>query len=67
MRLVAAWFLRGNLSGDMDAQEIDQVVEARLKARAEKNWAESDRIRDLLTAKGIVLEDGKEGTRWRKA
>ena len=37
------------------------------QARTEKNWAESDRIRDQLTAMGVVLEDGKGGTTWRLA
>ena len=43
------------------------LIAARLQARAEKNWAESDRIRDQLTAMGVVLEDGKGGTTWRLA
>jgi peptide/nickel transport system substrate-binding protein len=42
-------------------------IAARLQARAEKNWAESDRIRDQITAMGVVLEDGKGGTTWRLA
>ncbi|MGV8274932.1 CysS/YqeB C-terminal domain-containing protein, partial [Pseudomonas aeruginosa] len=41
--------------------------QARLEARAAKNWAESDRIRDQLTAMGGVLEDDKGGTTWRLA
>ena len=43
------------------------LIAARLAARAEKNWAESDRIRDQLSAMGVVLEDGKGGTTWRLA
>ena len=43
------------------------LIAARLQARAEKNWAESDRIRDQITALGVVLEDGKGGTTWRLA
>ena len=42
------------------------TIAARLKARAEKNWAEADRIRAELTAQGIVLEDGADGTTWRR-
>jgi cysteinyl-tRNA synthetase len=41
---------------------IQQRLEARTAARAQKNWAESDRIRDELKAKGIVLHDNKDGT-----
>ena len=40
------------------------VLEGRAKARAEKNWAESDRIRDILKAAGIVVKDTKEGAQW---
>lgn len=42
--------------------EINNKVERRLAARAAKNWAESDRIRDELLAQGIVLKDNKDGT-----
>ena len=40
------------------------VLEERAKARAEKNWAESDRIRDILKAAGIAIKDTKEGAEW---
>jgi cysteinyl-tRNA synthetase len=46
---------------------VEALIAARLQARADKNWAESDRIRDQLTAMGVVLEDGKGGTTWRLA
>ena len=42
------------------------LVAARTAARAGKNWAESDRIRDELAAKGVILEDGPGGTSWRR-
>ncbi len=44
--------------------EILAAIEARNAARAAKNFAESDRIRDELLAKGIVLKDSKDGTTW---
>lgn len=47
--------------------EIDALVEERLAARKEKNWARADEIRDLLKARGIVLKDTAEGTRWERA
>ncbi|MBN8532576.1 MAG: cysteine--tRNA ligase [Rhizobiales bacterium] len=44
----------------VDAKKINSLIEARLAARAAKNWAESDRIRDQLVAMGIQLMDGKD-------
>ena len=46
---------------------IDGLVADREAARERKDWAEADRIRDLLAAEGILLEDGPEGTRWHRA
>lgn len=60
-------FLQAGAEGKVDAAEVDALIAARLQARAEKNWAESDRIRDQLTVMGVVLEDGKGGTTWRLA
>jgi len=45
---------------------IEDAIEARLAARKAKNFAEADRIRDDLKAKGIVLEDGPKGTSWKR-
>ena len=46
--------------------EIDEMVAARQAARKNKDFAESDRIRDELLSRGIVLEDTREGVRWRR-
>ena len=43
-------------------EEIQSLVNERNEARANKNWAESDRIRDLLIKKGYTVKDSKEGT-----
>jgi len=48
----------------VDEVAIADAIAARKAARAAKNFAESDRIRDDLLAKGIVLKDGPEGTSW---
>ncbi len=49
------------------AEEIESRISARNAARAAKNWAESDRIRDELAGMGIVLKDSKDGTTWEVA
>ena len=60
-------FLQAGAAGKIDSAAVEALIQARLQARADKNWAESDRIRDELTAMGVVLEDGKGGTTWRLA
>ncbi len=47
-------------------QEIKKLIEDREKARKEKNWEKSDKIRDELKRKGVILEDTSEGVRWKK-
>ena len=47
--------------------DIEKLIEARQAARAAKNWAEADRIRDELKEKGIVLEDTPQGVKWHRA
>ena len=49
---------------DVDEAEIERLIAERNAARAAKNWAEADRIRDALAARGIILKDGPEGTTW---
>jgi len=45
---------------------IDALVTRREEARASKDWAEADRIREALTAEGVVIDDTPEGPRWRR-
>jgi len=48
-------------------ERVDALIEQRRAARQAKNWAEADRLRDLLTEAGIVLEDKPDGkTEWRR-
>lgn len=48
-------------------EEVERLIEERNAARKAKNWAEADRIRDDLKARGIVLEDTAQGVKWHKA
>jgi cysteinyl-tRNA synthetase len=52
-------------AGTIDAAWVEAQIAARKAARQAKNFAESDRIRDELLAKGVVLEDTQDGTTWR--
>jgi len=47
--------------------EVEALIEQRQNARKEKNWAEADRIRDLLKDMNIILEDTPQGVKWHKA
>lgn len=49
----------------VDAALIDDLIAQRKQARADKNWALADEIRDRLTAMKVVVEDGADGSRWR--
>jgi len=59
------FFLKGTVQSD-EVEKIDQLIGARNQARASKNWAEADRIRDELAAMGIAIEDSAQGTTWRR-
>jgi cysteinyl-tRNA synthetase len=56
----------GTRQAGPDAAQVEALIAQRLAARQARNWAESDRLRDLLKAQGIVLEDGAGGTTWRR-
>lgn len=64
-RLNAELERAGHAAFDGSAQEVvEAVIATRTRARAQKNWTESDRLRDALQACGVVLEDSKGGTTW---
>ena len=51
----------------MLAEDIEKMIEERQAARKAKDFVRADAIRDELLAKGIVLEDTREGVKWKKA
>jgi cysteinyl-tRNA synthetase len=56
----AQWRGRKRQANSVDASEVDRLIAERAAARARKDFGESDRIRDELAAKGVVLKDGKD-------
>jgi len=60
------WLQGGGSEDGLSDGQINDLIAQRDQARDDKNWAESDRIRDLLLEAGIVLEDGQSGSRWRR-
>lgn len=47
-------------------EAVEKLIEERNAARKAKDYAKADRIRDMLLAQGIILEDTAQGTRWRR-
>ncbi|WP_372986398.1 cysteine--tRNA ligase [Marinobacter sp.] len=59
-------FFQADTGGELSAEEIEGLIQARADARKAKNFAEADRIRDELAEMGIILDDSREGTTWRR-
>jgi cysteinyl-tRNA synthetase len=63
-----AWFKWRPINTEaVEEAEIEALIAKRLNARKARDFVESDRIRDDLAGRGIVLEDGADGTTWRQA
>jgi cysteinyl-tRNA synthetase len=60
------WF-EGQLDGELSADDIDKLIEKRNTARAAKDFATADAVRDQLAKAGIRIEDGAGGTSWRRS
>ncbi len=56
----------GNEEAEILDTEIEALIDERNEARRNRNFARSDEIRDLLSEKGIILEDTKDGVRWKR-
>ncbi|MCG7199306.1 cysteine--tRNA ligase [Marinobacter pelagius] len=59
-------FFQADTGGELSAEEIEGLIQARADARKAKDFAEADRIRDELAEKGIIVDDSREGTTWRR-
>ena len=60
------WFA-GNAEGQISAEEIEVLLAKRKQAKAERDFETSDGIRDQLAAAGVSIEDGRDGTTWRRS
>ena len=65
LRSFSAW--QDAETSDVDTEQINSLIAARNAARKAKDFKESDRIRDELAKKGVVLKDTKDGTTWEIA
>lgn len=61
------WFTQSIADDAISAEDIETLIAERVQAKADKNYARCDEIRDDLKAQGVILEDSKEGTKWRRA
>jgi cysteinyl-tRNA synthetase len=59
-------FFKAGTAGDLTAEAIEGMIQARNQARKNRNFAEADRIRDELADRGVILDDSREGTSWRR-
>ncbi len=60
------WFTASMGVEDPSADQIDALIQERLEARAGRDFARADEIRDTLEAQGVLLDDGPDGTQWRR-
>ena len=60
-----AWFRWAPAGAGVDEAAIEKLVADRVAARKARNFKEADRIRDELAARGVVIEDSAQGTRWK--
>jgi cysteinyl-tRNA synthetase len=61
-----ALFLQAGRADAISAEAIEELIAERIQAKTDKNYARADEIRQLLLNQGVVLEDSKDGTKWRR-
>jgi cysteinyl-tRNA synthetase len=61
-----AWFQSGE-ADQISSDEIEQLIAERVQAKLDKNYVRADEIRSHLESEGVLLEDSREGTKWKRA
>ena len=61
-----AWFQNASAPDAISSEEIETAIAARQRAKADRDFARADELRDYLKERGVVLEDSREGTTWRR-
>ena len=61
-----AWFKQSRGGDEISEADIEALIAERQQSKKDKNFARADEIREELKAKGVVLEDSREGTKWRR-
>lgn len=60
------WFTDSGNADQISAEAIEALIAERVQAKLDKNYSRADEVREELKAQGIVLEDSREGTQWRR-
>ncbi len=61
-----AWLQEASSEDAISPEEVEGLIEERQQAKLDKNYARADEIRQTLADRGVVLEDSREGTRWKR-
>ncbi len=61
-----SWFKDSASEAGISADEVEALIAERQQSKLDKNYARADEIREQLKAQGVVLEDSREGTQWRR-
>jgi len=61
------WFTLARGAGDISKQDIEMLIAERQQAKDDKDYSGADQIRQSLLDQGVVLEDSRAGTQWRRS
>lgn len=61
------WFTQVRADDQLSAEQIEQLIAARQQAKQDRDFAKADEIRQQLLDGGVILEDSREGTKWRRS